>query len=30
MVGFAMLITFLLAVTYQDIIRIISGRSLIP
>jgi len=30
LIGFAMLITFLLAVTYQDIIRIISGESLIP
>ncbi len=29
-VGFAMLITFLLAITYQDIIRIIAGESLIP
>jgi regulator of sigma E protease len=30
MAGFALLITFLLAITYQDIIRIISGESLIP
>ena len=30
MVGFAMLIAFLLAITYQDIIRIISGESFIP
>jgi regulator of sigma E protease len=30
LIGFAMLITFLLAVTYQDIIRIISGESLLP
>ncbi len=30
MVGFALLITFLLAITYQDIIRIIAGDSLIP
>lgn len=30
MVGFALLITFILAVTYQDILRIISGDSLIP
>jgi regulator of sigma E protease len=30
LIGFAMLIAFLLAVTYQDIIRIISGESLIP
>ena len=30
MVGFAMLIAFFLAITYQDIIRIISGESLIP
>ena len=30
MVGFAMLITFILLVTYQDIIRIISGESLLP
>ena len=30
LVGFSMLIAFLLAVTYQDIIRIISGESLLP
>lgn len=30
LIGFAMLIAFLLAVTYQDIIRIISGESLLP
>ncbi len=30
MVGFALLIGFILAITYQDIIRIISGDSLIP
>jgi len=30
LVGFAMLIAFILAITYQDIIRIISGESLIP
>ena len=30
LVGFAMLIAFLLAITYQDIIRIISGESLLP
>ena len=30
MIGFAMLIAFLLAITYQDIIRIINGESLIP
>ncbi|MEE9400296.1 MAG: M50 family metallopeptidase [Dehalococcoidales bacterium] len=30
LVGFAMLIALLLAITYQDIIRIISGESLIP
>jgi len=30
LIGFAMLIAFLLAVTYQDIIRIISGASLLP
>ena len=30
MVGFAMLITFLLLITYQDIIRIVSGESLLP
>ncbi len=29
-IGFAMLIAFFLAITYQDIIRIISGESLIP
>jgi regulator of sigma E protease len=30
LVGLAMLMTFLLAVTYQDIIRVISGESLLP
>jgi len=30
MAGFAMLITFLVLITYQDIIRIISGESLLP
>lgn len=30
LIGFAMLIAFLLAITYQDIIRIISGESLLP
>jgi len=30
LVGFSMLIAFLLAITYQDIIRIISGESLLP
>lgn len=30
MVGFAMLITFFLLITYQDILRIISGESLLP
>ncbi len=30
LVGLAMLIVFMVAVTYQDIIRIISGESLIP
>jgi regulator of sigma E protease len=30
MVGFALLIAFILAVTYQDILRIISGDSLLP
>lgn len=29
-IGFAMLIAFALAITYQDIIRIISGGSMIP
>ena len=29
-IGFVMLIAAMLAVTYQDIIRIISGDSLIP
>ena len=29
-IGFAMLIAFFLAITYQDIIRIISGESLLP
>jgi len=30
MVGFAMLLGFILLVTYQDIIRIVSGESLLP
>jgi regulator of sigma E protease len=30
MAGFALLIAFILLVTYQDIIRIISGESLLP
>ena len=30
LIGFAMLIAFIVAITYQDIIRIISGESLIP
>ena len=30
MAGFAMLITLLVLITYQDIIRIISGESLLP
>ncbi len=30
MAGFAMLISFLLLITYQDIIRIVSGESLLP
>ncbi len=30
LIGFAMLMVFILAVTYQDIVRIISGESLIP
>lgn len=30
MAGFALLITFILLVTYQDIIRIVSGESLLP
>lgn len=30
LIGFAMLMTAILAITYQDIIRIISGESLIP
>ena len=29
-IGFAMLITVILIITYQDIIRIVSGESLIP
>ena len=29
-IGFALLIAAMLAITYQDIIRIISGESLIP
>ena len=28
--GFALLLVFLIAITYQDIIRVISGESLIP
>ena len=30
MIGFAMLIGLILIITYQDIIRIINGGSLIP
>lgn len=30
LIGFAMLIAFFLAITYQDIMRIITGESLIP
>ena len=30
LVGFAMLIVFFLAITYRDIIRIVSGDSLLP
>ncbi len=30
LIGFAMLMAFILAITYQDIIRIISGESLLP
>jgi regulator of sigma E protease len=30
LIGFAMIIAFILAVTYRDIMRIISGESLIP
>jgi len=30
MIGFAMLMAFILAITYQDILRIISGESLLP
>ncbi len=30
MIGFAMLIAFLVAITFQDIIRLVSGRSLMP
>lgn len=30
LVGLAMLMAFLLAITYQDIIRVISGESLLP
>jgi len=30
LVGFAMLITFLLVIIYQDIIRIVSGEGLLP
>jgi len=30
LIGFAMIMAFILAVTYQDIIRIINGESLIP
>ncbi|GAG46979.1 unnamed protein product, partial [marine sediment metagenome] len=29
-IGFILLMTAILAITYQDIIRIISGESLIP
>ncbi|MFC1934023.1 RIP metalloprotease [Chloroflexota bacterium] len=29
-IGFAMIMAFILAITYQDIMRIISGESLIP
>ncbi len=29
-IGFAMLMAFFLAITFQDIIRIINGESLIP
>jgi hypothetical protein len=30
LIGFALLMAFIVAVTYQDIIRIISGDSLGP
>jgi regulator of sigma E protease len=30
LIGFALLMLFILAVTFQDIIRIISGESIIP
>ncbi|MFC2034713.1 RIP metalloprotease [Chloroflexota bacterium] len=30
LIGFALIIVFFLAITYQDIVRIISGESLIP
>ena len=30
LIGFALLIVFLLAITYQDIMRIVSGESIIP
>jgi len=30
LIGFAMLIALALAVTYQDILRIIAGESLLP
>ncbi len=30
LIGFAILMVFVLAITYQDIIRIISGESLLP
>ncbi len=30
LVGFAMIMAFILAITYRDIMRIISGESLIP
>ncbi|MFC2072175.1 RIP metalloprotease [Chloroflexota bacterium] len=30
LIGFAMIMVFVLAITYQDIMRIISGESLIP
>jgi regulator of sigma E protease len=30
LIGFALLMVFFIAITYQDIVRIISGKSLIP
>ena len=30
LIGFAMIMAFVLAITYQDIMRIINGESLIP